>query len=115
MKHKRTKKPDKPNGIILDEKFKIRYLDDDNLELQELINVESKDKETEEITINQKWEGKGYYRSISSIINAYYRIKQNRCKSIDELLDTMEDLHEKTDNLFKVKTKDCKCKKDQKH
>jgi hypothetical protein len=100
----KSKRRTKPNGIILDDKFKIFYLDDNNLELQELVPYKDKDNETK-----YEWRGRGYYNSIPGAVKKYCRLKQNRCKSLDELISTMEDLDTRINNIFNFKSKSCSC------
>ena len=111
MKLKRT---NKPQGIILDEKFRIIPLDDQNIELQEYVEYMSKETNDKPSELTTSWSPKGYYHSTTSAIKAYCNLLTMRCKNIDELVETLNSINDKIDKLFNFeptndKNKNCKC------
>ena len=94
---------------MLDKTFRIVPIDDKNIELQEYTSFKNKDEE-----IQWSWSCKGYYHSTTSAIKAYCNLRTMRCKNTDELISTMEDIHDKIDKFFGITPDDktCTCKGD---
>ena len=94
-------------GLCLDKKFRIMYLDDDNLILEEYVTVQPPKKDDVLPEKEKRWKTIGkFYGSIPAAIRDYARIRQNRAKNFDELLAIIDDISINIDDLFKVKTKD---------
>ena len=106
----KPKRRTKPNGIMLDKTFRIVPIDDKNVELQEYTSFKDKGEE-----VKWNWASRGFYHSTTSAIKAYCNLRTIRCKTKNDLLTTMEDIHNKIDKFFEIshgckkEKKDCGC------
>jgi len=102
-------------GIYLDKKFRIMPLDDQQVTLQEYTKHEIKENKEKgiEAGTGYKWMWLSYHSSIPSAIKSYANLRCIRSKTIQELLDNIEEIRNNIDNLFEFKTDGkadkCKC------